>query len=66
METPLDNARASTRRRFNDDRLRLFGASERRAIAFVCECERPDCRMTILLTPEQYVERRVEPIRAHA
>ena len=62
----VDAAQPSTRRRFNDDRLRLFGTRGRSAIAFICECDTPDCKMTILLTPEQYVERRSGPIRAHA
>jgi hypothetical protein len=31
-------------------------------IAFVCECGDPDCRRSVLLTPEQYEERRGGPI----
>ena len=41
------------RRRFNDDRRRVFGGSGR-LIAFVCECPSPDCRESVLLTVEQY------------
>ncbi len=62
----VDSAQSSIRRKFNDDRLRLFGSPGRRAIAFVCECDNADCRMTVLLTPEQYAERRTAPVLAHA
>jgi hypothetical protein len=44
---------AYPRRRFNDDRKRVFGGSDR-VIAFVCECSDPDCRDTVLLTEHEY------------
>lgn len=40
------------RRALNEDRRRLFAAS--RAIAFLCECDDPDCRAAVVLTPAQY------------
>lgn len=64
MKTP-ETARPSSRRTFNDGRLRLFATTPGRLIAFVCECDSPDCTMTVRLTPEQYAERRGAPILAH-
>ena len=46
-------AEAHPRRRFNEDRKRVFGGSER-LIAFICECSDPECRETVLLTERQY------------
>jgi hypothetical protein len=53
---------AGARRNLNESRRRLFGADRERMIAFVCECGDPDCRRSVLLTPEQYEERRGGPI----
>jgi hypothetical protein len=50
-------AEAHPRRRFNEDRKRVFGGSER-LIAFICECSDPDCRETVMLTERQYDARR--------
>jgi len=48
---------ANPRRRFNDDRRRLFGAAGR-LIAFVCECGDPHCHDSVLLTAADYEARR--------
>jgi len=50
---------ADPRRRFNDDRQRLFGSDADRLIAFVCECTDADCRQTVLLTAHDYERSRV-------
>ena len=49
---------AGARRNLNESRRRLFGGDRERTIAFVCECGDPGCRRSVLLTPEQYEERR--------
>ena len=46
-------AEAHPRRRFNEDRKRVFGGSER-LIAFICECTDANCHDTVLLTEAQY------------
>jgi hypothetical protein len=46
-------AEAHPRWRFNEDRKRVFGGSER-LIAFICECSDPECRETVMLTERQY------------
>ena len=46
-------AEAHPRRRFNEDRKRVFGGSER-LIAFICECSDPECRETVMLTEREY------------
>lgn len=40
-------------KRVNDDRLRIFPDPER-PIAFVCECDDPECLRTVILTPQEY------------
>ena len=41
----------------NEGRREIFGSTHRQ-IAFVCECERPACYDTVLLTAPEYDERR--------
>ena len=50
-------AEAHPRRRFNEDRKRVFGGSER-LIAFICECSDPQCHETVMLTETEYDLRR--------
>lgn len=38
----------------NAYRARVFGTESSRLIGFVCECEDPDCRRTVMLTLEEY------------
>jgi len=45
------------RRVLNDGRRRIFQLAGRQ-IAFVCECGRPTCTQTIVLTDSEYDERR--------
>jgi hypothetical protein len=58
------DAAAGKRRRFNDDRFRVFGGHGR-VIAFVCECADPGCSKTVLLTEEDYDKRRREGLILH-
>ena len=46
-------AEAHPRRRFNEDRKRVFGGSAR-LIAFICECSNPECHETVMLTEAEY------------
>jgi hypothetical protein len=46
-------AEAHPRRRFNEDRKRVFGGSER-LIAFICECSNSECHDSVLLTETEY------------
>ena len=57
----MAQVRAEQRFDFNEDRRRLFGESGR-TIAFVCECDDPNCRNTVLLAPHEYDARRPAPI----
>jgi len=48
MDEPND-----LRPRLNADRRRQFGTAGR-MLALVCECADPECRRTVLLSPEEY------------
>jgi len=39
-------------------RARVFGADRAGPIAFVCECGDPDCCRTVILTVDEYNQRR--------
>jgi hypothetical protein len=54
----LGEATESPRRRFNDDRKRVFGRDRGQRIAFLCECSDPACRKAVLLTVAEYDQRR--------
>ena len=57
---PVAMPAGDARRSFNDDRCRLF-AGTHREIVFVCECPDPECRYSVVLTPEAYERARREP-----
>ena len=48
------NVETEGRMSTNIYRARVFGTDAGRVIAFICECEDPDCRRTIMLTLEEY------------
>jgi hypothetical protein len=39
--------------RINDHRRRLFEAADRQ-IAFLCECDDPECTRSVLLAPQEF------------
>jgi hypothetical protein len=49
-------------RRFNDDRVRAFGARPDRLIVLICECDDPDCTDSVLLTSDEFRVRGAAPI----
>jgi hypothetical protein len=53
------------RRAANEGRREVFGLTHP-LIAFVCECPRPACYDTVVLTSAEYDERRPGPILADA
>lgn len=48
---------ARDKRRYNDDRARIFGP-DGRAVAFVCECDDPGCALTVVLTASAFAAQR--------
>jgi hypothetical protein len=59
------------RRRLNENRRALFGTTQERTVAFICECGDPRCRETVLLSGSQFEARTkqgallVHPQHAH-
>ena len=45
------------RRRLNKNRIKLFGGTAKRTIAFLCECRATNCRETVVLSGAEYEAR---------